>query len=241
MCVVFIALDAHPDHRLLLIANRDEFYDRPTLNLHRWEDHRQIRAGRDLVGGGTWLGVTDSGRFAAVTNFRDPAAKTGPESRGNLVADFLKSDVSPETYMLSVADRSGRFSGFNLLTGEINAGSNEVYYHSNRGEAIQRLDRGVYGLSNALLDTPWPKVRRGKKLFEELLAGPGFSKEELFALLSDDIAAADDELPDTGIGYEKEKALSSLFIRTPIYGTRSSSVVSIGRDFVVEIEEKVIV
>jgi uncharacterized protein with NRDE domain len=240
MCVVFLALNAHPNHRLLLIANRDEFFERPTLNLHRWPDFPHIRGGRDLLGGGTWLGITDAGRFAAVTNFRDPIAKTGPESRGELVASFLTSDLPPELFTLSIADRAERFSGFNLLAGEINTESTEVYYYSNRGNAAQRLANGTYGLSNALLDTPWPKVVRGKKFFGELLARPEVRNEDLFRVLSDDAAAPDSELPDTGIGYEREKALSSIFIQTPGYGTRSSSVISIDQNFAIEFEERVI-
>lgn len=240
MCVIFFALNRHPDYRLLLIANRDEFFDRPTLNLHRWEDFPHIRAGRDLVGGGTWLGVTDSGRFAAVTNYRDPNAPTGIESRGRLVADFLENEVPVGEYVNSIHDNAEKYSGFNLLVGEINSELNEVFYFSNRGNGIQKLESGVYGLSNALLDTPWPKIKRGKEQFTELMNHPESSIEDVFEVLGDKTLAPDDELPNTGIGYDREKLLSAIFIETPVYGTRSSSVLSINKAFEIRIEEKVI-
>ncbi len=241
MCVIFFALGRHPQHRLLLIANRDEFYDRPTENLHRWPDLPNIRAGRDLAGGGTWLGVTDDGRFAAVTNYRDPKAKKGTISRGKLVADFLKTDASPSDYLEAVSKHANEFSGFNLLVGEINALRNETCYFSNRGGEIMNLDSGFYGLSNALLNTPWPKVERGKRSFSDHLEETEISNAVLYDILADETRAADEELPDTGIGYEREKAISSLFIRTPIYGTRSSSIISIDDLFRAEIEEKVFI
>lgn len=240
MCIIFFAVDRHPAFRLVLIANRDEFYERPTKGLHRWDDDfSHICAGRDLVGGGMWLGVTDGGRFAAVTNYRDPDAKKGLISRGCLVAEFLKGETTPQLYMQSVAEKAAEFSGFNLIVGSINSKTADVYYFSNRGSGIEKLGVGIYGLSNSLLDTAWPKVRHGKEMFTEQLGRPDISREGLFELLADDEPANDDELPDTGIGYEREKALSSIFITTPVYGTRSSSVLSIDNDFGIDFKERV--
>lgn len=241
MCVIYFAYDHHPNYPLILAANRDEFYDRPTQAAQYWEDLPFIFAGRDLVAGGTWLGVTRSGRFAAVTNYRDAHAPTGDLSRGALVADFLKAEVPAGEYMASIRSRADKYSGFNLLVGETNAGRNEVFYFSNRGEKIRKLEKGIYALSNHLLDTPWPKVSSGRKRFSELIAHDKIAKAKLFELLADESVAEDDELPDTGIGYEREKLLSAIFIKTPVYGTRSSTVLTIDKNFSFDLEEKVFV
>ena len=241
MCVIFFAYQVHPDFPLILLANRDEFYNRPTEKAKNWADFPDILAGRDLVGGGTWLGVTQNGRFAAVTNFRDPNAETGTISRGNLVADFLKSDKPAEDYLKNIQKKSYEFSGFNLLVGEINPETNELYYFSNRGEKVINLEAGIYGLSNHLLDTPWRKVKKGKDAFEFLIEENNFSNEVFFNLLSDETLADDKDLPDTGIGYEREKLLSAIFIKTPIYGTRCSTILTIDRDYNMDFDEKVFV
>lgn len=238
MCVIYFAYETHPDHPLILLANRDEFYDRPTAAAAYWEDFPEIYAGRDLVAGGTWLGITRGGRFAAVTNFRDPSAPKGNRSRGDLVAEFLKIDESPAKYLGGVEQRALQYSGFNLIVGDLGAGGG-LFYFSNRGTEIRRLEPGVYGLSNHLLDTPWPKVVRGKERFEKLLTSP-VDIERLFALLRDESLADDADLPDTGIGYEKEKALSAIFIRTPIYGTRCSNVVTFDRSGAGKLLERVV-
>lgn len=241
MCVIYFAFDHHPDHGLILAANRDEFYDRPTESARYWPDFPGIYAGRDLIGGGTWLGVTKSGRFAAVTNYRDPQAASGDLSRGNLVADFLKTKVSGFDYLDSVANVATRFSGFNLLIGEINSERKEAFYFSNRDYHILEILPGVYGLSNHLLDTPWPKVERGKQSFAKIIDENPIRKPELFDLLADETLADDNHLPETGIGYEREKLLSAIFIKTPIYGTRSSTVLTIDRNSEFDFEERVFV
>lgn len=241
MCIIFLALNRHPEHRVLLLANRDEFYDRPTAAAHYWEDFPDILAGRDLVAGGTWLGVTRIGRFAAVTNYRDPNASKGDSSRGGLVADFLKFDQSAQEYAERVLARSGDYSGFNLIVGEPSGVRYEVRYVSNRSDVILKLDAGIYGLSNHLLDTAWPKVGAGKERFARLLEQPHIDRDSAFDLLADTAEAADAELPDTGIGREREKALSPIFIKTPVYGTRSSTFLSIGPDVTIDFEEKVFV
>ncbi len=223
MCVIYLAFDQHPDHPLILLANRDEFYMRPSAAASYWEDLPDIYGGRDLQGGGTWLGVTKSGRFSAVTNYRDPSAPLGTHSRGNLVADFLKSDRSASEYMADVERHGSAYSGFNLLVGEIGE-RRELLYYSNRGQGICELSPGIYGVSNHLLDTPWPKVVNGKSRFTDLLRLGEMTNINFFDVLSDESLAADEDLPSTGIPYEAEKALSAIFIKTPDYGTRCSSV-----------------
>jgi uncharacterized protein with NRDE domain len=242
MCVIYFAHKAHPGRPLILAANRDEFYSRPTAPAQFWDDHPDIYAGRDLVAGGTWLGITLSGRVSAVTNYREPGASKGHRSRGELVAEFLKGDECAEDYLAGVDHRRSEYSGFNLLVGEFSRSRCDLFYLSNRSDAgLRKLEPGIYGLSNHLLDTPWPKVRSGLERFGSLVKGPDFDSDQLFELLVDESLAEDDDLPDTGIGYEKEKALSSIFIRTPIYGTRSSTVVTLDDDFEGKLVERVFV
>lgn len=241
MCTVLFSYGQLKEWPLIFLANRDEFYDRPTKSAARWEDHPEIVAGRDLVGGGTWLGITDSGRIAAVTNYRDPLQEKGTRSRGLLVTDYLLSDYTPEGHLASVSDHAGEFTGFNLLAGWFKSGSTELSYFSNRSEGIARLEPGLYGLSNHLLDTPWPKVERGKRLLEKALRSGSPDIEELFGILADRTPADDDSLPDTGVGHEIEKLLSSIFIESPVYGTRSSTVVMIDGDGRMDLQEKVYV
>ena len=238
MCVIYIAFQHHPDHPLILLANRDEYYERPSASAAYWDDHPDIYGGRDLVRGGTWLGVTRDGRFAAVTNYRDPSAPTGTRSRGDLVAGFLKSECSAEEYLREVRSDRGEYSGFNLLVGRIGDLS-EIFYYSNRGRDPRKLAPGVYGLSNHLLDTPWPKVERGKAAFARLLANGDLADDRLFDILSDETLAADDELPSTGVPYEAEKAISAIFIKTKGYGTRCSTVLKFNRDCDWSFEERV--
>lgn len=244
MCIILFALDRHPNHRLLLLANRDEFYDRPTAAAHYWDDDPHIFAGKDLVMGGTWLGVAKGEhgvRFAAVTNYRDPTAAKGRLSRGGLVADFLRRMEPPFSYLEKVKDRAGDYSGFNLIAGEIDRERSDVCYHSNRGDGVRRLGPGIYGLSNHLLDTPWPKVVRGRRRFAELLSGEQVNRSDAFEILKNATLAEDSELPDTGIGYEREKAISPIFIETETYGTRNSTFLSIGNDLNFDLEERVFV
>lgn len=236
MCIIFLANQVHPKYPLIVLANRDEFYERPTASAKHWDDHPQIYAGRDLVAGGTWLGVADGGRFAAVTNYREPAAPKGELSRGDLVADFLRSDDRIEEYLARVAPKAQLYSGFNLLAGH--AGG-DIYYLSNRPGDMRRLDPGIYGLSNHLLNTAWPKVTNGLARFEQLVAADSISIEDSFELLPDETLAADADLPETGVGIERERLLSSIFIRTPIYGTRSSTVVLFDSDLEFDFHERV--
>jgi uncharacterized protein with NRDE domain len=229
MCLVLLLHDAHPDYRLILAANRDEFYDRPTLPAELWPDAPGLLAGRDLRAGGTWLGIDRTGRFAAVTNYRQGQREAAAvRSRGHLVSDYLLGRLSPRAHMAQVERDAKQYNGFNLIAGD----AEEVVYFSNRKGVTRVLPPGVYGLSNHLLDTPWPKVTAGKVALGALVGETAAPRlmEELFALLSDRNRPADDLLPETGIGREWERLLSSAFIASPDYGTRSSTVILVSRD-----------
>lgn len=240
MCVIFFAYQKHPQFPLILLANRDEFYNRPTAKAQYWEDFPDILGGRDLVSGGTWLGVNKNGRFAAVTNFRDLNGIIGEDSRGDLTADFLKSSETAEKYVQKVKNQSKKYSGFNLIVGEINQNRNEIFYYSNRSNEILQLQTGIYGLSNSLLDTPWVKVQKGKVFLAENL-NKNLSNEDYFRFLADETLANDEDLPNTGVGFEREKILSAVFIKSPNYGTRCSTILTFNRSLEIELEEKIYV
>ncbi len=223
MCLVLIALEAHPEYPLIVAANRDEFYDRPTSPAGFWPEHPSLLAGRDLKAGGTWLGIDREARFAAVTNYRQgqrerPAAR----SRGRLVSDFLSTDIGAFDHLRQAQRNAGLYSGFNLIAGD----GGGVFYYSNHDGPIRRLEPGLYGLSNHLLDTPWPKVRSAKTALGALLhQGVSDPTGALFALLSNRQRPPDDQLPSTGVGPQWEQLLSSAFIASDQYGTRSSTVI----------------
>jgi uncharacterized protein with NRDE domain len=220
VCLIAVAYRVHPDFPLVVAANRDEFYERPTAQAAFWEDQPAILAGRDLECMGTWLGVTRTGRFAAVTNYRDPSdLRTSAESRGTLVSRFLAQDDPAADFIDEVDANAGAYRGFNLLVYD----SEELFYYSNRGAVRQRLAPGIYGLSNHLLDTPWPKVRLVRERLGAALAAEP-ATESLFALMADTSMAPEDELPQTGVGAEREKMLSAARIVSATYGTRCSSV-----------------
>src|SRR6476646_9539668 len=228
MCLVLMALETHPEYSLIVAANRDEFYDRPTAPAAFWPGAPSVVGGRDLKAGGSWLGIDRSGRFAAVTNYRQGQREpTAPRSRGRLVSDFLIGNTNAAEYMETVHRDAGLYNGFNLIVGDAFG----FCYYSNQGERPQGLAPGVYGLSNHLLDTPWPKVTTSKGAFDALLrdSGPRLA-EDLFSLLADRTRAPEHLLPATGVSSEWERLLSSAFIVSGNYGTRSSTVVLIGRD-----------
>jgi len=235
MCLLFLSWRNHPDYRLVVAANRDEYYARPTAAADFWQEAPDVLAGRDLRGGGTWLGVSRAGRFAALTNYRrgSSVAADAP-TRGRLVSDYLLSGCAPGDYLQSLAARARTYNGFNLLL----ADQRSLYWFSTHGGEPRKLEAGAYGVSNDLLDTPWPKVVRGKRSFEGLLAGGPIQVPALFDLLMDRQIAEDASLPDTGIGLARERALSPVFISAGDYGTRSSSVVLMGADGVVEFHER---
>ncbi|PTX60272.1 uncharacterized protein with NRDE domain [Melghirimyces profundicolus] len=225
MCLILLALRVRPEIPLIVAANRDEFLDRPTDPARFWPDAPRILAGRDRVGGGTWLGVTREGRFAALTNYRDPSEpRSGKESRGRLVRDYLADDFLPVEYLRRVAEERDRYPGFNLLVG--NPG--ELWYYSNRADWITPVKPGIHGVSNAFLNTPWTKVVRGKQGLSDGLNGR--LRDCLFDVLADSEPAPDGELPDTGVGLELERGLSPVRIDLPGYGTRSSTVLTVKND-----------
>jgi uncharacterized protein with NRDE domain len=222
MCLIFVAIDAHPNYKIIIAANRDEFYDRPSAPASFWPEAPQLLAGRDLRAGGTWLGVTRTGRIAALTNYRDQETKSADTpSRGSLVSDFLLGRNEPIAYLEQISANAGRFNGFNLLVGQ----NEKIHYYSNRAGGIRTLGPGLHGLSNHLLDTPWPKVEKGKQALRTLLAGESICPEDLFHFLLDRTAAPDEFLPDTGVGIELERMLSPVFISSPGYGTRSATAI----------------
>lgn len=229
MCLILFAHDAHPRYPLVVAANRDEFHARPSAPATPWEDIPSILAGRDLRGGGTWMGVTRAGRWAAVTNFRDGREqRPDAPSRGELVSDFLRGEDSPEHHAERVGARVAEYNGFNLLVGEPGL----LFWLSNRAPdgSPRLLAPGVYGLSNHLLDTPWPKVERGKRALVSLLEEPEPGPEPLLEILLDRTLAADRELPETGVGPGPERVLATIFIADPEYGTRSSTALLVDRD-----------
>lgn len=236
MCLILIACGAHPDFPLVIAANRDEYYRRPSAQAAYWTDHSHILAGRDLECMGTWLGVTRSGRFAALTNFRDPRErKTDAPSRGHLVRDFLASDLDPRSYLEEIKTGATRYNGFNLLAGN----SDGIFCYSNREFTVQALLPGFHGLSNHLLDTPWPKVVRGKRRLQQAMSRVP-EAETLLDLLDDREPAEDGTLPDTGIGAERERMLSPALIVSPEYGTRASTALLFGSDGSVSFAERTI-
>ena len=219
MCIVLFAWQHHPRYPLVVAANRDEFHHRPA-DPARWRG--DILCGLDLAAGGTWLGVTRSGRFAVVTNFREPVQDSshGVLSRGALPMGFLEGDLSPEAYCRSLTGTQEQYGPFNLLVGT----PDSLWYLSNRGAEPQPVAPGIHGLSNGLLDTPWPKVQRGKERLARALGEDGH-EEPLLDLLQDDWTPDDHWLPDTGVGIDMERLVAPIFIRTGQYGTRASSVV----------------
>lgn len=227
MCLLVIAWKTHPRYRLVVAANRDEFHDRPAAPLNWWQDDARILAPRDLKASGTWLGVARSGRFGMVTNFRDlqAPAEYSP-SRGSLVPRFLTGATSPKEFLDDLRGAAPRYSGFNLLVG----GPRALYYYSNRGTAApQSLPPGIYGVSNHLLDTPWPKLTRTRQRLIELLKQPEVMADALFGILADRTRTADAQLPRTGLPLDWERAVSAPFIVNDRYGTRSSSVLLVER------------
>ncbi|MDO3378383.1 NRDE family protein [Geoalkalibacter halelectricus] len=234
MCLIVLGVAARADLPLILAANRDEFYRRPTAAADFWDICPAVLAGRDLQAGGTWMGVTRAGRWAAVTNVRNPQdIQPGRHSRGRLVRAYLCGAADPGAFLHALAPHAARFPGFNLLLGA----GREVWYFSNRGAGPpRRLAPGVYGLSNALLDTPWPKVRDARADLSALLQKrEPPSSAALFALLADRRRPPDAELPDTGVGLAWERVLGSRFIESADYGTRCATLLRLdahgGLDF----------
>ena len=223
MCLIAFSYNSHPDYPLIFISNRDEFYNRRSASAHFWDDEKYLYGGKDLEEGGTWLGITSTGKLAALTNYRDPShLKNNAPTRGHLVTDFLYGNLTPNDYLDNLIPEADVYNGFNLLIYE----NQKMYYFSNYEGIIRQLNPGVYALSNALLDTPWPKVEKLKKNFKAMISLP-FQSLDFLKLLSDQDEAGDMQLPNTGLTYQQEKTLSSIFIRSTGYGTCCSSIVTV--------------
>lgn len=227
MCLIVFAWQVVPGMPLIAAANRDEFHARPSAPAQWWEDHPTVYAGRDLEKGGSWMGIARDGRFAAVTNIRAADEKrTECRSRGALVAEFLSGVMSAQEYLAYLAPQTDAYHGFNLLIGD----RTQLIWYSNRYREDARNGRplppGIYGMSNASLDAPWPKVVRTKAEFASLLC-QGASEDGFFEMLTDTRRASDCRLPQTGIPLDKERALSAVFIDTEGYGTRCSTIIKV--------------
>lgn len=227
MCLIVFAYDCHPHYHLILGANRDEYRDRPTDPARFWSDAPHLLAGRDRVFGGTWLGVTTGGKLAAITNYRDPRRQVAHlPSRGGLVAGFLQDTaMTPEEFRGTLNRDGGGYNGFNLLYGV----GTELHYFTNRGGSSGPVTPGIHALSNHLLDTRWPKAATARSRLEAVVQQTNVDPEQIFALLSDPAPFAAGMLPDTGVGPERERILSPIFIDDERYGTRSTTVLLIDR------------
>ncbi len=232
-----MSYDRHPLYRLIIAANRDEFYDRPTRGCRFWNRHPTLLAGKDLQRGGTWLGVARSGKFAGLTNYREGLSAVGQSqlSRGNLVKEFLCNDMAARDYLEDLYRKKAPYAGFNLIVFDASG----LFWYSNRNDGISKLSPGVYGLSNHLLNTPWPKVADRMQCFQDLLAGDGkITISSLLDLLSDTSFPDESRLPDTGVGIALERMLSPAFVVSPVYGTRSSTIVLMDYDARVTVAEQ---
>jgi uncharacterized protein with NRDE domain len=234
MCLIVVAWRARAGMPLVVAANRDEWRERAAEPVHWWPDHPDLLAGRDLQAGGTWMGITRGGRFAAVTNYRDPSEKRSTaRSRGELVTRFLLGGDAPARFLSDLRARAHDYNGFNLILGD---GANLFYYGSREGEP-RAIEPGVHGLSNHVLDEPWPKVVRGRDRMQAAL-GRDDPVPALFDLLSDTAVADDQELPATGVGIAWERRLASALITGADYGTRASTVLTVSADGDIRMEER---
>jgi uncharacterized protein with NRDE domain len=234
MCLIAFAWKVHPAYPLVVAANRDEWRERPSQPAHWWPDHPQLLAGRDLQAGGTWMGITKGGRFAAVTNFRDPSDKRSTaRSRGALVSEFLLGVQAPLDYMEQLVSRAREYNGFNLIVGD----GKSLHYYGSREDTARAIEPGIHGLSNHLLDEPWPKVVHAREALRRAL-DESDPVEPLFKMLSHSDVMADDQLPQTGVGIAWERRLSAALITGEDYGTRASTVLLMGAADTFEFEER---
>ena len=235
MCLILLANKVHPEYKLIVAANRDEFYNRPTEPVAFWSDNPAILAGRDLTAGGTWMGVNRSGKVSMLTNYRDlKNIKQDAPSRGHLVSDFLENDETAPDYLKQISENGNLYNGFNLICGTVD----ELYYYGNYKEGVHPVTSGYHGLSNALLNTQWPKVDKGLSRLRAALKAEKVDPKQLFEVLYDDIKAPEHLLPDTGVGIERESMLSPMFIKSPDYGSRCSTVLLVNNDNQVQYLER---
>lgn len=225
MCLILFAWKMRTETPLIVAANRDEWHRRPATVATWWPSHPGILAGHDLAAGGTWLGVTRAGKFAAITNFREPSLqKIGTPSRGQLAVDYLSGHRTPREYLEALTTHASEYNGFNLLL----ADQENMFCYSSMENKIEEVEPGIHGLSNRALNTPWPKVEIGKAIVGAAIEAKlpeGALPERLLAILSNGTQAADAALPDTGVGLDWERKLSSALIVGEDYGTRCSTII----------------
>jgi uncharacterized protein with NRDE domain len=236
MCLLIIAHLDDARYDLAVAANRDEMYVRPAQAAHFWEDAPAVLAGRDLEAGGTWMGVTRAGRFAALTNYREPGPrKIDAPSRGSLVGDFLRGADEPDRFLATLEEQGPAFNGFAMVFGRVGS----LWFYTNRNHTAGPLPPGLHGLSNGPLDAPWPKVDRTKATARNALANRDTDPSAaLFAALADRTVPPDAELPDTGVGLDLERLLAPAFVVTPVHGTRCSTVLLVDKEGRVTFEER---
>jgi len=235
MCLIFLSYKQHKNYPLIILANRDEFYNRPTLAADYWKENPNILAGKDLEGGGTWMGITKNGYLAMLTNYRDIAnIKPNAPTRGKLVSDYLVGEFDPKEYLKALSKTGSSYNGYSLIVGSFN----DPWYYSNYGNKIAQLGTGLYGLSNALLDSKWPKIESGKADLAPLLAEATLDKEALFNVMINQQQAKDNDLPATGLPLEKERAISSRFIAIEGYGTRCTTLIMVDENGKVDFTER---
>jgi len=235
MCLIVFGFDVHPEYKLILAGNRDEFYQRPAIKAQFWDDKPNILGGRDSQAGGTWLAINRDGRFAAITNYRDiPRHDPDAKSRGHIITDYLTGTLNPVDYLHHLHFNREVYNGYNLITGDMNS----IAHYSNYEKKVNVISPGVYGISNALMNTPWFKVDKAKNNFDRLLKTGSVDDESLFSILTDSERAAMSDLPQTGLEPEMEHAVSSVFIKTPDYGSRCSTLLYLKRDGTVRFVER---
>ncbi len=235
MCLILFAYKQHPNYSLIVAANRDEYFSRSSASAEYWSDYPHVLAGRDLKEWGTWMGVTIDGKFSAITNYRDPARQSADAlSRGHLVSEFLCGKQLPFEYLESVASKADQYNGFNLLVGD----KQSLWYYSNRQEKVQQVMPGIHGICNHLLNTPWPKLEQGRQQLAQCLKQDDVCEDDLWKILTNRQRAADNQLPVTGVGVERERTLSSIFVEGLEYGTRSSTILLVGYDNSVKFVER---
>lgn len=237
MCLIVLSWKQHKDFRLLLAANRDEFHKRPAAAANYWHDRPAVLAGRDLEAGGTWLGISTGGRFAAITNLRDPEAmgRKAPRSRGDLTTEFLDGSMDAASYLDEVSARADQYLGFNLIVSD---GPSLWYLHGDGHARPRELEAGLYGLSNAALDVPWPKVVLARRRLDELVAASAPGHEALRHCTADRALADADQLTDQHLEGDMARTLSAQFIVTPTYGTRCMTTLRMGTDESWDFEEQ---
>lgn len=221
MCLTVFAYQTDPEYPLIFASNRDEFYDRPAQHATFWYDYPTLLAGRDLKAGGTWLGLTKDHRFAAITNYRDmTSTKKDAPSRGDIVTNYLTSDKPAPVFLDELHRRADLYNGFNLIAGT----TDKLWYYSNQKKVVEEIEPGIHTLSNAFLNTPWPKTEKAKRFFTNILDSDR-SNEKLFEILRDKERFPNHLLPSTGLSPDMERVVSSIFITSENYGTRCSTII----------------